>query len=417
MSRSETSRPEPTRRRASLQRKWHVMTRYHTFCLGVALFFVFQLSACQTSWTETYGGGQRKTEAPGVTEVKQAMAMTASRADKDMAAVLKEFQELSPKPIVSLSAQEARLQPTPADAVAALLRERNQRPGPLSIGKINNHLIPGPDGPLPIRIYTPQRPGPFPVIVYYHGGGWVTGTIDTYDASARALSKASGAIVVSVEYRKAPEHKFPAAHEDAYAAYQWVLRHADEFGGDPSMVAVAGESAGGNLAAAVCLMARARGELLPVHQALIYPVAGYDFNTPSYRENAHAQPLDKSMMAWFFEKYLKEPADGKHPWIDLVNAPNLSGLPPATIITAEIDPLRSEGRRYAERLLEAGVPVAHRNFKGVTHEFFGMGAVVSDAQKAVRLVANGMSGSFDDPAFIQHDGRIGERVQIEPLQE
>lgn len=381
----------------------------------ITLFGLSSLAGCQTSQTETYGGGQRKTETPGVKEVKQAMDMTVSRADKDMAAVLKEFQELSPKPLVSLSAEEARTQPTPADAVAALLRERNQGSAPMAIGKTNNLMIPGPEEALPIRIYTPQRTGPFPVIVYYHGGGWVMGTIDTYDASARALAKTTGAIVVSVEYRKAPEHKFPSAHEDAYAAYQWVLRHADDFGGDPSMVAVAGESAGGNLAAAVCLMARARGEVLPVHQALIYPVAGYDFNTPSYRENAHAKPLDKSMMAWFFEKYLREPADGKHQWIDLVNAPNLSGLPSATIITAEIDPLRSEGTRYAERLLEAGVPVSHRNFKGVTHEFFGMGAVVSDAKKAVRLVANGMNGSFDDPVFIRNGA--GERVQIEPLQE
>ena len=245
-------------------------------------------------------------------------------------------------------------------------------------------------------------------------------TIDTYDSSARALAKATNAIVVSVEYRKAPEHKFPAAHEDAYAAYRWVLRNADSFEGDPSMVAVAGESAGGNLAAAVCLMARARGELLPVYQALIYPIAGYDFNTSSYRENANAKPLDRPMMAWFFEKYLREPADGKHPWIDLVNARDVSGLPPATIITADIDPLRSEGKRYAERLLEAGVPVSYRNFKGVTHEFFGMGAVVGDAKKAVRLVANGMNWSFDDPVFSRNDDRVersGRNVQIEPLQD
>ena len=183
------------------------------------------------------------------------------------------------------------------------------------------------------------------------------------------------------------------------------------------MVAVAGESAGGNLAAAVCLMARARGELLPVHQALIYPIAGYDFNTPSYRENAQAKPLDKSMMAWFFEKYLRETADGKNHLIDLVNVPNLSGLPPATIITAEIDPLRSEGRRYAERLLEAGVPVTYRNFLGVTHEFFGMGAVVNDANTAVRLIARDMNGSFDDPVFSRYDEHLGRSAQIEPLQE
>ncbi|HEU5406121.1 MAG TPA: alpha/beta hydrolase [Nitrospira sp.] len=389
--------------------------------LCVALFFGLQtLTGCQTPQTETYGGGQRKADAPSAETAKHEMATTKSRANKDMAAVLTEFEDLKPKPIIALSAEEARAQPTPADAVAALLQERKQSTAPMPIGKTKNQTISGPGGDIPIRIYFPQGNGPFPVIVYFHGGGWVIATIDTYDSSARALAKTAAAIVVSVEYRKAPEHKFPAAHEDAYAAYQWVLRNADSFGGDPSMVAVAGESAGGNLAAAVCLMARARGELLPVHQALIYPIAGYDFNTLSYRENAHAKPLDKSMMAWFFEKYLREPTDGKHPWIDLVNARDVSGLPPATIITAEIDPLRSEGKRYAERLLEAGVPVSYQNFKGVTHEFFGMGAVVGDAKKAVRLVANGMNWSFDDPVFSRYDDRLersGRSAQIEPLQE
>ncbi len=388
--------------------------------LCVAVLFGFQtLMGCQTPQTETYGGGHRKADAPSAKAVKQAMAATKSRADKDMAAVLTEYEDLNPKPLSSLSAEEARARPTPADAVSALLRERKQSTAPLSIGKTKNQTISGPGGDIPIRIYTPQGNGPFPVIVYFHGGGWVIATIDTYDSSARALAKSADAIVVSVEYRKAPEHKFPAAHEDAYAAYQWVLRNIDSFGGDPSMVAVAGESAGGNLAAAVCLMARARGELLPVHQALIYPIAGYDFNTSSYRENAYAKPLDRSMMAWFFEKYLREPSDGKHPWIDLVNARDLSGLPPATIITAEIDPLRSEGKRYAERLLEASVPVSYQNFKGVTHEFFGMGAVVGDAKKAVRLVANGINGSFDDPVFSRHGDRLrsGPSAQIEPLQD
>ena len=203
--------------------------------LCVAVLFGLQtLASCQTPQAETYGGGHRKTEAPPANEVKQAMAATKSRADKDMAAVLKEFEDLKPKPIISLSAEEARAQPTPADAVAALLREREQSTAPLSIGKTKNRTIPGPGGDIPIRIYTPQGDGPFPVIVYFHGGGWVIATIDTYDSSARALAKTVDAIVVSVEYRKAPEHKFPAAHEDAYAAYRWVLRNADSFGGDPS---------------------------------------------------------------------------------------------------------------------------------------------------------------------------------------
>lgn len=386
--------------------------------LLMALLFGLQtLTGCQTSQTETYGGGYRKVETPPAKEVRQEMAATKARADKDMAVVLTELQGLNPKHIASLSAEDARSQPTPADAVAALLRERNQNMAPLSTGKTKDRAIPGPGGTLPIRIYTPEGRGPFPVIVYFHGGGWVIATIDTYDSSAWALAKAARAIVVSVEYRKAPEHKFPAAHEDAYAAYQWVLRNAESFGGDPAMVAVAGESAGGNLAAAVCLMARGRGELLPVHQALIYPVAGYDLNTPSYQENAQAKPLDKSMMVWFFEKYLNNPSDGRNPWIDLVNVQDLKGLPPATIITAEIDPLRSEGERYAERLLQAGVPVTYHNYEGVTHEFFGMGAVVGDAKKAVRLVARDMNGSFDDPVLGRYDDRSGRPVPVEPLQE
>lgn len=394
------------------------MRRIARSILSMAVLLSLQiLPGCQTSHTETYGGGYRKVETPPAKEVRQAMAATISRADKDMAAVLTEFQEMNPKHIASLSAEEARAQPTPADAVAALLREKNPNAASVSVGKTKNRAIPGPGGTLPIRIYTPEGRGPFPVIVYFHGGGWVMATIDTYDSSAWALAKAARAIVVSVEYRKAPEHKFPAAHEDAYAAFQWVLRHAENFGGDPAMVAVAGESAGGNLAAAVCLMARGRGELLPVHQALIYPVAGYDLNTTSYRENAQVTPLDKPMMAWFFEKYLNSPVDGKNPWIDLVNVHDLKGLPPATIITAEIDPLRSEGERYAARLLGAGVPVTYRNFEGVTHEFFGMGAVVGDANRAVRLVAKDLNGSFDDPVLGRDDDRSGRTVPIEPLQE
>jgi len=375
------------------------------------------LPGCQVSKTETYGGGHRNAEAPSDSVVRHTMAQTKFRANKDMAAVLTKFEGLSPKPLVSLSAEEARRQPTLADAVVAVLRERDLSTAPVRVGKTSEREIPGTGGPLPIRIYAPQGSGPFPVILYYHGGGWVIGTIDTYDASARALTKAANAIVVSVEYRKAPEHKFPAAHEDAYTAYRWVLRNADTFQGDPSMVAVAGESAGGNLAAAVCLMARARGEVMPVHQALIYPVAGYDFNTPSYRENAQANPLDQSTMAWFFEKYLKEPADGKNPWIDLVNASNLSGLPSATIITADIDPLRSEGMRYAQRLLDVGIPVTYRNFRGVTHEFFGMGTVIEAARKATRLVADGLNGAIDEPLFSREDTRAGRSVPIEPLQE
>src|SRR6185437_15336029 len=173
---------------------------------------------------------------------------TKSRADKDMAAVLKEFEDLKPKPIISLSAEEARAQPTPADAVAALLREREQSTAPLSIGKTKNRTIPGPGGDIPIRIYTPEGTGPFPVIVYFHGGGWVIADKAVYDGGARGLAKQANAVVVSVDYRLAPENKFPAAWDDALAAYKWALKEAFSLDGDPQRIALAGESAGGNLA-------------------------------------------------------------------------------------------------------------------------------------------------------------------------
>lgn len=356
-------------------------------------FTLFVASGCQTS-TETYGGRERVTTKPSSKEAYQTMVKTIDRTKPEMAVVLKEFQKLNPKPIETLSAEDARKQPTLDMAVKEVLRQQNKGTEPLPVGHIDNRSIPGPEGSIPIRIYTPSGSGPFPVIVYYHGGGWVFATIETYDASARALSDAVNAIVVSVEYRKAPEHRFPAAHRDAYAAYEWVLANAQQISGDPTAIAVAGESAGGNLAAAVSMMAREREQPMPVHQVLIYPVTGYDFSTPSYQENAQAMPLNRAMMVWFFEKYLNNPQDAKDPRISLTNAQYLKDLPPTTIITAEIDPLRSEGLRYAERLRQEGVPVHYRNFEGVTHEFFGMSAAVPDAKEAVRFVAAHLRRSF-----------------------
>jgi acetyl esterase/lipase len=311
-----------------------------------------------------------------------------------MAAVLAALQSLKPKQIQSLSAEEARNQPTIADAVLDVLDQQGQSTAPLRVGKTQNRSIPGPGGPIPVRVYTPHGIGPFPIVVYYHGGGWVIATIDTYDASARAISNAANAIVVSVEYRKAPEHRFPAAHEDAYAAYDWVRKHGREVNGDPSMVAVAGEGAGGNLAGAVSMIARQHNQALPVHQILIYPVTGSDMDTPSYRKHAQTQPLNKAMMAWFFEKYLNSPTDANNPMVALIKAPDLTGLPPATIITAGIDPLQSDGKHYAARLREAGVPVLYQNFDDVTHEFFGTGAVVEDATYAAELVGRRLEHVF-----------------------
>lgn len=381
------------------------MRRDLIFRTALYAFACLSLAACQ-SRTESYGG-DRPVAAPTKPQMQQmerAAAQDTARADAPMKAVLEELNALEPKPIETLSADDAREQPTPADAVMKLLKKQGKSADPEPVAEVDNRKIPGPDGNIPVRIYTPEGKGLFPVIVYYHGGGWVIATNDTYDSSTRALSNAADAIVVSVEYRKAPEHRFPAAHEDAYTAYVWALEHAREIQGDPYQVAVAGESAGGNLAAAVPMMARERGKPLPVHQLLVYPVTGYDFNTPSYQKNANAKPLNRAMMSWFFEKYLRSPADADNPLISLTRAGNLRGLPPATIIAAEIDPLQSEGKRYAEQLQAAGVPVTYQNFSGVTHEFFGMGAVLDKAKQAVALAGNELKQSFAHRASSMQPG-------------
>ena len=324
----------------------------------------------------------------------QATEPLKGKPDIQMQEVLNELASLDGKPIQTLSAKEARRQPSPADAVKKLLNKKQSKLLPLKpekVADVDNRKIDGPGGKIPIRIYTPAGKGPFPVIVYYHGGGWVIADLDTYDATPRALANSVGAIVVSSHYRQAPEHKFPAAHEDAFAAYEWTLRHAKEFNGNPQRIALVGESAGGNMAAAVSVQARNKGLQLPLHQVLVYPVTQYHFDTPSYKENADAKPLNLPMMKWFFAQYLNSPPDGQNNLISLVNETNLKGLPPTTIITAQLDPLRSDGKEYADKLEKAGVKVTYRNFEGVTHEFFGMGAVVDTAKQALRYASENLT--------------------------
>ena len=327
-----------------------------------------------------------------MTDSMHAMTMPA-KAGPDQQKVLDELGTLGGKPIETLSAPEARKQPTPTDAVMSLLKKGGKSTAPEAVGSVVNRTIPGPGGNLPVRIYTPAGAGPFPVIVYFHGGGFVIATNDTYDGSARALTNAANAVLVSVEYRKAPEHKFPAAHADAFAAYKWVLANAASIKGDPAQVAIAGESAGGNLAMATAMAARDGGVKIPVHILAVYPIAGNDTNTASYRENATAKPLSRPMMSWFFEKYTRTSADAQDPRLNLVGA-NLKGLPSTTIITAQIDPLRSDGELLASKLRDAGVPVDFRNYDGVAHEFFGQGAVVPTAKDAVQFGANGLKSGF-----------------------
>ncbi len=310
----------------------------------------------------------------------------------EMLAVIEKLDSLSgPTPPHKLTPAEVRKAPSFKEAMMAVMQKYNIADPYASVDTTSKMVSPG----LKVRIYTPQgATGPLPVIVYYHGGGWVIANLDTYDASQRALAAKTNAIVVGVDYRQGPENRFPAAHDDSFAAYQWVLKNAASFNGDPQRVAVAGESAGGGLAAAVSIMARDKGVQAPKHQLLVYPIAGYDMNTPSYQQHTKSKPLYKDFMGWFFTNYLRSPADGKNPMIDLVNAPNLKNLPPATVIGAEIDPLMSEGKTYADKLQAAGVPVTYKLYPNVTHEFFGMGAVVPQAEEAENLAANELKNAL-----------------------
>jgi acetyl esterase len=329
---------------------------------------------------------------------------TMQRADaEDMRLVLQKLQELGAKPLGTQSVEETRKGPTPGDAANAVLRDQGKDPNAI-LAQLNvskqDMSYPAGGGDQPIRIYTPQGEAPqggWPVIVYYHGGGWVIATIDTYEASAMALANKAQAIVASVEYRHAPEYKFPAAHEDAFLAYKWVMNNAAKWGGNPKNVAVAGESAGGNLAINTAIMARDRGEAAPRHMLLVYPVAGTSFDTPSYQENANAVPLSKPAMQWFFTNATSSPQDLQDPRLDLVGHATLDNLPSATVITAEIDPLRSEGKELADKLKAAGSDVTYKNYEGVTHEFFGMAPLLDDAQRAQELAARELKEALAAP--------------------
>ncbi|MFC6835364.1 alpha/beta hydrolase [Halomarina ordinaria] len=220
---------------------------------------------------------------------------------------------------------------------------------------------------IPVRVYVPEGQGPYPTLVYLHGGGWVIGDLDTYDATCRALANAADRMVVSVDYRLAPEHPFPVPLEDCYAAAEWVFDAAETMQVDTDNVAIGGDSAGGNLATAVALMARDRDGPEFARQVLVYPVTDYDFDTPSYEENADGYLLTRADMEWFWDHYLRDEVDGSHPYASPLRARDLSGLPPATVVTCGFDPLRDEGATYADRLADAGVDVNHVHYADAIH--------------------------------------------------
>ena len=324
---------------------------------------------------------------------------TLQRANPDMRLVIEKLRQLGAKPIGTQSVEETRRGPTPSHAVVAVLRDQGRNPAALMAAmhvRRQETTYPTAGTMQSIRIYTPEHSGtePLPVIVYVHSGGWVIADLDTYESSAMALAKKSGAIVASVEYRKAPEHRFPAAHDDTFAAYEWVLQNAGQFGGDPRRVAIAGESAGGNLAINVAIRARDQGVQAPRHMLLVYPVAGTNLDTPSYQRNANAIPLSKAAMEWFVQNTITSPADLQDPRLDIIGRANVAGLPSATIINAGIDPLASDGLLLTEKLLAAGVRTTYQPYEGVTHEFFGMDAVVADAGRAQDLAARDLRAAL-----------------------
>jgi acetyl esterase len=329
----------------------------------------------------------------------QVMSARTTMPNEEMEKVLKEMDKKGGKPIETLSVDEARIQPTPTDAVRSVMAQsKDANTELLELSEVKDITVDGGAGLIPARLYKPYVKGKdkkaLPVVVYYHGGGFVLADNDVYDSTPRALANKTKAIFISVEYRKAPEYKFPAAHEDAYAAYKWVVNNAASFGGDPKRVAVAGESAGGNLALNTAIRARDEKFQLPSHELLIYPVAGNNMDTDSYRKYSDAKPLSKPMMNWFFDNYLNTPAEKNDPRINLVNA-DLKGLNPCTIITAQIDPLQSEGEELAKKMKKQGVAVRYKNFEGVTHEFFGMAPVLRDARSAQEMAAARLKSSFN----------------------
>ncbi len=290
-------------------------------------------------------------------------------------------------PITASTPEQAR------EMMKAMFVSGNEEP----VAHVENRGIPGPAGDIPVRIYTPARNGPFPILVFFHGGGWVIGDLDSHDALCRSLSNQVGCMVVSVDYRLAPEHKFPAAPEDCYAATSWVAEHAAQLNGDASRIAVGGDSAGGNLAAIIPQMAKERGGPPLVFQFLIYPATDMRMKTPSVEENAEGYGLTKQDMIWFTNHYLNNEEDKANPLASPLLTSDLSGLPPALVITAEFDPLRDEGEQYAQRLKEVGVPVTASRYNGMIHGFVSLASFLDQGKQGVNECVAALRAAFGLP--------------------
>ena len=282
----------------------------------------------------------------------------------------------------------------PAISRTYLEKERAGLPdvGP-EVANVEDRLIPGPGGDIWVRIYTPTKGGPFPVLALFHGGGWVRGSVEGTDGIARRQAVGAGCVVISVDYRLAPENKFPAAAEDCYTATAWVAQNAATINIDPDRIAVGGCSAGGNLAAVVALMARDRGGPPLVFQWLVYPVIERNYSYGSYKENEWVKTTTEEL-DWYWRHYLWEESEAENPYAAPIKAKDLSGLPPALVITAELDPLRDEGEAYAQRLKQAGVPTTYTCYEGVAHGFFRLPGRIDKGKEATAQVCEALKTSF-----------------------
>ena len=281
-------------------------------------------------------------------------------------AMLKQMAELEGPALIDM----------PVDVGREMYRTMQPEASDLEVGAVQDVDADG----VPVRVYRPVGDGPFPVVMMFHGGGWVIGDLVTADGQSRDVCRRAEAVVVSVDYRLAPEHRFPAAADDCYAATLWAARHAQDHGGDASRLALAGDSAGGNLAAVVAQMIRDKGGPAVAFQLLVYPVTdGVNFNTDSYHENGQDYMLTADSMHWFWNHYAPNVEDRRNPYASPLLAESLADLPPALVMTAEYDPLRDEGEAYAKKLVEAGVPAELVRYDGLIHGFFGQARTVQAA--------------------------------------
>ncbi|MCZ2829028.1 alpha/beta hydrolase fold domain-containing protein [Modestobacter sp. VKM Ac-2986] len=318
-------------------------------------------------------------------------------------AIVDAHASLRPLPFETLTPKEARKQPGPDDAVKKVMADRGLE-GPEPVGSVQDLSIPdGAGGTQTLRVYTPANPavGRLPVIMWIHGGGWVLFDIDTYDASCRALSNKTGAIIVSPDYRRAPEAVFPASHDDVVTAWRWLVLNAAEMGGDPARMAIGGESVGGNMAAATSLQLAQADEPMPRAQVLVYPLTTGEQFGESMEDAADGRPLNRPLLSWMaMHAFMGKPDAATDPRIALLDwtAEQRAVMPPTLVITDERDVLRSQGQQFATDLEAAGVETTHRYFPGVMHEFFGASAVLAEAEQAQQDAAAHFRAAFDRPA-------------------